>query len=158
MNPIISIIVPVYNAKKTLGRCIDGILSQTFKNFELLLINDGSTDRSGELCDEYAAKDQRIKVFHKENGGVISARNVGLDHTKGKWITFVDGDDYIYDNIFNLISLHDEDLLIFNYDINNNGTIQCGERVPEDNTYSIKTILNKYIYIELLRTPWSKFF
>lgn len=83
---------------------------------------------------------------------------MGLDHAKGQWITFVDSDDYIYENIFDIIYLHDEDLLIFNYDIDNNGTIQCGENVPENNTYSINTILNKYIYIELFRTPWSKFF
>lgn len=80
MNPIISIIVPVYNAEKTLNKCVDSILNQTFQDWELLLIDDGSTDRSGELCNEYAAKDQRIKVFHKKNGGVSSARNIGLDH------------------------------------------------------------------------------
>lgn len=82
MNPIISIIVPVYNAEKTLNKCVDSILNQTFQDWELLLIDDGSTDRSGELCNEYAAKDQRIKVFHKKNGGVSSARNIGLDHAK----------------------------------------------------------------------------
>lgn len=98
MNPSISIIVPVYNAEKTLNRCVDSILNQTFHDWELLLINDGSTDRSGELCDDYAAKDQRIKVFHKENGGVSSARNVGLDHAKGEWITFCDSDDFVYPN------------------------------------------------------------
>lgn len=98
MSPLISIIVPVYNAEKTLNRCVDSILSQTFNNFELLLINDGSTDRSGELCDEYAAKDKRVKVFHKKNGGVSSARNVGLDNAKGEWITFCDSDDFVYPN------------------------------------------------------------
>lgn len=98
MSPLISIIVPVYNAEKTLNRCVDSILSQTFLDWELLLINDGSTDQSGELCDEYAAKDQRIKVVHKKNGGVSSARNVGLDHAKGEWITFCDSDDFVYPN------------------------------------------------------------
>ncbi len=94
-NLSISIIVPVYNAEKTLHRCIDSILTQTFTDFELLLINDGSTDHSGEICDEYAARDSRIKVFHKENGGVSSARNVGLDNIKGEWVTFCDSDDYV---------------------------------------------------------------
>lgn len=159
MNPIISIIVPVYNAEKTLNRCVDSILSQTFQDWELLLIDDGSTDRSGELCDQYATKDQRIKVFHKKNGGVSSARNIGLDHAKGEWITFIDSDDYIYDNIFDLIPSHNEDILIFNYDINNNGTTRCGEGIPPCyNSYPIKNIINKYVYIDLLRTPWSKFF
>ena len=78
MNPQISVIVPVYNSESTLNRCVDSILSQNFKNFELLLIDDGSTDRSGEICDEYAKKDFRVKVTHKENGGVSSARNAGL--------------------------------------------------------------------------------
>lgn len=92
---LVSIIVPVYNAEKTLNRCNFCILSQTFDDWELLLIDDGSTDCSGELCNEYAAKDQRIKVFHKKNEGVSSARNIGLDNAKGKWITFVDADDYL---------------------------------------------------------------
>ena len=100
MNPSISIIVPVYNSEKTLNRCVDSILSQTFQDWELLLIDDGSTDRSGKLCDEYALKDQRIKVFHKKNGGVSSARNIGLDHAKGEWITFIDSDDEIPKNTF----------------------------------------------------------
>ena len=95
---LISIIVPVYNAEKTLNRCVDSILNQTIQDWELLLIDDGSTDRSGELCDKYAAKDQRIKVVHKKNGGVSSARNLGLDHAKGEWITFCDSDDFVYPN------------------------------------------------------------
>lgn len=81
--PKISVIVPVYNADKYLHRCIDSILSQTFTDFELLLIDDGSKDKSGAICDEYAEKDFRVKVFHKENGGVSSARNAGLDNMRG---------------------------------------------------------------------------
>lgn len=88
-NPKISVIVPVYNAEKYLHRCIDSILAQTFADFELLLIDDGSTDKSGEICDEYADKDARIRVFHKANGGVSSARNVGLDNALGEYICFV---------------------------------------------------------------------
>lgn len=99
-TPIISVIVPVYKAESYLHRCIDSILSQTFTDLEVLLIDDGSPDRSGEVCDEYAKKDQRIRVFHKENGGVSSARNTGLDHAKGEWITFVDSDDWISSNMY----------------------------------------------------------
>ena len=94
-TPKISVIVPVYNAEKYLRRCIDSILSQTFTDFELLLIDDGSKDSSGAICDEYAAKDNRVRVFHKENGGVSSARNLGLDNATGEWIAFVDSDDYV---------------------------------------------------------------
>lgn len=93
--PKISIIVPVNNTEQYLPRCIDSILSQTFTDFELLLIDDGSTDNSGMICDEYAAKDSRIRVFHKENGGVSSARNLGLDNAQGEWIAFVDSDDWV---------------------------------------------------------------
>lgn len=91
----ISVIVPVYNSGKTLVRCVDSILSQTFSDFELLLVDDGSTDFSGKMCDDYALKDNRVHVFHKRNGGVSSARNVGLDNANGKWIAFCDSDDYV---------------------------------------------------------------
>ena len=94
-NPKISVIIPVYNAELTLQRCVDSILAQTFTDFECLLIDDGSKDKSGEICDEYAIRDSRIKVFHKENGGVSSARNVGLDNATGEWIAFVDSDDWV---------------------------------------------------------------
>ncbi len=95
MRPLISIIVPVYNTEKYLDKCIQSVLAQTYTNWELLLIDDGSTDSSGAICDKYAAEDSRIRVFHKENGGVSSARNLGLDNAKGEWITFVDADDWV---------------------------------------------------------------
>lgn len=93
--PIVSVIVPVYNVEDCLSRCLDSILNQSNQNFELLLIDDGSTDSSGKICDEYAKKDDRIRVFHKENNGVSSARNVGLDKARGTWVAFVDSDDEI---------------------------------------------------------------
>lgn len=98
--PEISIIVPVYNAEKYLGHCIESILAQTFTDFELLLINDGSSDSSGLICDEYARKDQRVKVYHKKNGGVSTARNLGLEKSRGKYITFSDSDDFLFNTAF----------------------------------------------------------
>ena len=95
--PKFSVIVPVYNAEKYLHRCVDSILAQTFTDFELLLVNDGSTDSSGSICDEYAVKDNRVRVFHKKNGGASSARNLGLDNVKGEWDTFCDADDWVYE-------------------------------------------------------------
>ena len=96
MNEImISVIIPIYNTEKYLCQCIESVLNQSYPKFELLLINDGSKDRSGEICDEYAKKDNRIKVFHKENGGVSSARNLGLDNANGDYICFIDADDYV---------------------------------------------------------------
>lgn len=96
--PAVSFIVPIYNSEQHLDNCINSILNQSSKDFELLLINDGSTDTSNEICDEFAQKDNRIRVFHKENGGVSSARNLGLRNAKGKWVLFVDSDDEIKQN------------------------------------------------------------
>ena len=96
-NPKISVIIPVYNAAQYLEKCLDSVLAQTFTDFELLLIDDGSKDSSGEICDRYAESDSRIRVFHKPNGGVSSARNLGLDNAKGEWIAFCDSDDYVTD-------------------------------------------------------------
>ena len=94
-SPKISIIVPVYKVEQYLPKCIDSILSQTYQDWELLLIDDGSPDNSGKICDEYAQKDERIRVFHKENGGVSRARNLGLDNAEGDYVMFVDSDDWL---------------------------------------------------------------
>ena len=95
MQEKISIIVPVYNVENYLERCVESILKQTYTNFELLLINDGSTDQSGELCDQLVSKNGNIKVFHLKNAGVSNARNVGIQNSTGEWITFVDSDDFV---------------------------------------------------------------
>ena len=95
MNPKISIIVPIYIAEKTLHCCIDSILSQDYTDFELLLIDDGSKDASGKICDMYAENDERIRVIHKENSGVSDSRNMALDEAKGEYLQFLDSDDWI---------------------------------------------------------------
>nr|MBP7471733.1 glycosyltransferase [Prevotella sp.] len=94
--PALSIIIPVYNVEKYINRCIDSVLAQTFSDFELLLIDDGSTDKSAKVCDIYASTDTRIRVFHKNNEGVSSARNFGLDKAVGEYVMFVDGDDELF--------------------------------------------------------------
>lgn len=96
MAPQLSVIVPVYNVEKCLPLCIESVQKQTYKNWELILVDDGSQDNSGTICDEYAAKDSRIKVIHKANGGVNTARNRGLDEAEGEFITFIDADDEFY--------------------------------------------------------------
>ena len=111
-SPTISVIVPVYNAEKTLRRCVDSILAQTFEDFELILINDGSKDQSGDICDEYAAKDSRVKTIHKTNGGVSSARNAGLRIAQGEYIAFIDSDDYIDNDYLLGFKHYDADLII----------------------------------------------
>ncbi len=101
--PRISIIVPVYNTEKYINKCIDSIIGQTYKDWELILVDDGSPDHAGVICDEYALKDSRIKVIHKENGGVSSARNTGLNAACGKWIYFCDSDDFLFDNSLQIL-------------------------------------------------------
>ena len=108
---MISIIIPVYNSSETLSQCIESVLSQKYRDFEVLLIDDGSKDDSLSICHRYADKDKRVRVFEKENGGVSSARNVGLDKAEGEWITFVDSDDY-FDPLF-LEDLGKEDPHLF---------------------------------------------
>ena len=95
-NPLISIIIPVYNVEDYIRPCLDSILAQTYTNFEAILVDDGSKDGSGRICDEYAEKDSRFIVVHKENGGVSSARNKGLEIAKGEWVLFCDSDDTLY--------------------------------------------------------------
>ena len=101
--PLISVIVPVYKAEAFLKKCTDSILSQSHREIELLLIDDGSPDNSGALCDAIAAEDTRVRVFHKENGGVSSARNLGLAHATGDYIAFVDSDDWLEPDTFSLL-------------------------------------------------------
>ena len=100
MENLISVIVPVYNIEAYLRKCIDSILAQTYTNLEIILVDDGSTDNSGEICNEYAAKDARIRVIHKGNGGLSSARNTGIDIATGKYIGFVDSDDYLAPDMY----------------------------------------------------------
>lgn len=101
--PKISVIVPVYNVEKYLRQCIDSILAQTFADFELILVDDGSTDKCGAICDEYAKKDYRIKVIHQKNGGLSAARNAGLDIAAGNYVAFIDSDDLVRDRYLEVL-------------------------------------------------------
>ncbi len=114
-NPTISIICPIYNVENYLCRCIDSVLNQSFVDFELLLIDDGSQDNSGLICDRYATKDSRIKVFHKQNGGVSSARNLGLDNARGEWIVFLDADDWVSSDFLTFDTKSDADIIQKSY-------------------------------------------
>lgn len=111
--PKISVIIPVYKCECDLSRCIESVLAQTFTDWECVLVDDGSPDGSGIICDNYALKDARIKVIHKENGGASSARNIGLKHVEGERITFVDGDDEIMPDFLETAMLYDEDVVSF---------------------------------------------
>ncbi|HDT8050800.1 TPA: glycosyltransferase, partial [Enterococcus faecalis] len=112
--PKISIIVPVYNVEKYLEKCVRSILAQTFTDFELILVDDGSPDSSGAMCDQFAEQDQRVKVIHKENGGLSDARNAGIEIATGEYLGFVDSDDYIaddmYETLYNQIVTYEAEL------------------------------------------------
>lgn len=120
-SPTVSIIVPVYNVKEYLPRCLDSLISQTLKEIEIIAIDDGSTDGSSSVLDCYAQKDERVIVFHVENGGVSKARNIGLDKAKGKYVGFVDSDDYVdyqmYENLLNVAIETEADIVQCSFDI-----------------------------------------
>lgn len=119
MNKIVSIVVAVYNIDKFLPSCINSLIDQTYKDIEIILVDDGSTDNSASICDYYAQKDPRIKVIHKTNGGLSSARNAGIAIASGDFIMLVDGDDYLVINaaetLMNLIEKYNVDIIQFNY-------------------------------------------
>lgn len=125
MNPLISIIVPVYNLERYIRKSLDSILSQTYDNLEILVVDDGSTDASPAICDAYALKDSRVHVFHIENGGAACARNVALSHMTGEFTAFVDGDDYIAENYIEVLY---QGILSHGADI----SVCCWEDVGED--------------------------
>ncbi len=121
MTDLVSVIVPVYKVEKYLSKCADSIINQTYKNLEIILVDDGSPDNSGKMCDEYAKKDSRIKVIHKENGGLSSARNAGCKISTGKYVYFVDSDDFIHEKaIEDLLS----NLIKYNADISIGNSIK----------------------------------
>ena len=99
-NELLSVIVPIYNVEQYLRECVESILASDYKNLEIILVDDGSSDNCGQICEEYKQKDDRIKVVHKENGGLISARKAGIEVATGYYITFVDGDDKIYPDYY----------------------------------------------------------
>ena len=158
---MISVIIPIYNVEKYLSRCVDSVLSQTRSDIELILINDGSNDSSGLICDEYAEKDSRIRVFHKKNEGVSSARNLGLDNAIGNYVMFVDSDDYMH---FDMC-----EIMLSTLESNNADLVICGTEETggylwepvETRDYSISDINNNFVdllHTELLSPPWNKIF
>lgn len=141
---LISIIVPVYNVEEYLDRCVESLVNQTYTNLEIILVDDGSPDNSGKLCDEWALKDKRVKVIHKENGGVSSARNIGIDNANGEYIGFVDSDDYVDINFLStinaLINKEKKDVYVFNYFKVKDGNIVKNTMKCDNEKYSLEVI------------------
>lgn len=163
MDSLISIIVPVYNVEKYLEKCINSIINQTYKNLNIILINDGSTDNSGKICDEFKSKDSRIKVIHKENGGLSDARNAGLKIANGEYIGFVDSDDYIapdmFETLYNLTQKYDAEISIVSfYEIYNTKTIGVRDSRQLQQMNKIEAIKELLLDSKIQSYAWNKLF
>ena len=164
-NVTISVIMPVYNAEKHINKSIKSVLDQSYTDFELIIIDDGSTDSSGKLCDNYAVSDSRIKVIHQDNGGVSKARNTGMEVAKGKYILFLDADDEMDPNLMEdnmkLINKLNPDVLIFSFryilsDRSVDNRIKQEEPFFGDNKKFFKERLETVVENELMNAPWNK--
>lgn len=155
---MISVIVPVYNVEPYLRKCLDSIVNQTYRDLEILVIDDGSTDGSGKICDEYAEKDERVKVFHTKNRGLSCVRNLGLDEAKGEWIGFVDSDDWIEPDMYECLLSRAEET--------GADVVECGvfleyrnrrlENTKEDVLLTGTGAVNALLQGKLSNTVWSK--
>lgn len=169
---LVSIVVPVYNTEKYIERCIQSILRQTYKNFELILIDDGSSDDSGKICDRYSEQDERIKVIHNANEGVSSARNFGLNIACGEWVTFIDADDWIREDTLECLKnqTNKNDIICFSYsEIYPNKTVQRGKhsgefQINRDEIRKLELkIIDKNLKLDekyegmKITVPWGKF-
>lgn len=158
MGEIISVIIPVYNVEKYLFRCVDSVLSQTYSDLEIILVDDGSPDNCPAFCDSYAKHDRRIKVIHKENGGLSSARNAGLDICTGEWIFFIDSDDWLTDEnvLFDFIEKARNEQSDFVYglmnkaDNTNCSEVKANERFVDDDLFFLS---NPYMF-----SAWNKLY
>lgn len=166
MKELISIIVPIYNVEKYLPRCIESIQAQTYKNLEILLIDDGSPDSCPEICDDYAKKDKRIKVIHKANGGLSDARNAGIDAATGEYLGFVDSDDYIhpemYERLWKQVVQERADIALCNMERVYGAVakrFQAGEDLVKtySGTQAIKNILDKNLHV-ISVVAWGKLY
>ena len=162
MTLLISIIVPIYNAEKTIRRCIKSIQNQTFTDWELLLIDDGSTDQSADICDEYALEDKRIEAIHKENGGVSSARNEGIKHSKGDYILMLDSDDSLELNTCeSLMTMSEEkktDCIVFGFKQSSGSIWTARENKDYNSVLDFKKDFSYWLSTELLSSSVNKLY
>ena len=157
MSVKISVIVPVYNAASTLRKCVDSLLAQTLNDFEVLLVDDGSTDESSTICDEYAGKNSRVKAFHKANGGVSSARQFGIDHAQGEYTIHADTDDWVepemLEDLYKKAKETDADMVICDFYENT----YKGQRVVCQKPTSLQhDIVLKELFGHLMGSTWNK--
>lgn len=165
--PDVSVIVPVYNIKTLLPRCVASLQAQTWQDFEVWLVDDGSTDGSGELCDEYAVKDARIHALHKENGGQGSARDLGLDHARGEYICYVDSDDEVLpdllENALRTAREADADVVVYGYykqflDKDGSALRRSGPNLPAlSGVYTYEEFWQDFRKAKYESVPWVRF-
>lgn len=152
MTDLVSIVVPIYNMEKYLGTCVDSLIHQTYDNMEIILVNDGSKDMSGKICDEYAQQDSRIKVIHKENGGLSDARNKGMSIATGKYITFVDSDDFLHSRFVEILvglSIEkDADIVVGDFSVYQNDTMWKDKIIVEEDISKAQVLNEKHLYDE----------
>lgn len=161
----ISIIIPVYNVQEYLDRCLNSIINQTYKNIEILLIDDGSTDNSGKICDLYKDKDKRVSVIHKKNGGLSDARNVGIKNASGEYLSFVDSDDFVAENfiqeLHSIITAYSADIAICGYekgkkDFFSNRRVKKQKNIIFDSEEMLEQWHGKHKHIETM--AWNKLY
>lgn len=157
MSKKISVIVPVYNASTYIGRCIESVQAQTYKKWELILVDDGSKDDSLNICSEYASKDTRIHVIHQDNAGPGIARNTGIDMANGEYIVFIDSDDYIDRAYFDLLSKHDEDVVFIDVrNFDEDGRVLNEEYMSSNKRLSLDSILRSQMTGRISWGGWRK--
>lgn len=162
-NPLVTVIVPVYKVEPYLRRCLDSIVNQTYKNLEIILIDDGSPDNCGVICDEYAENDKRIKVIHKKNGGLSSARNVGLDIFKGEYVSFVDSDDVVsldmIEYLYDLLSDNNAEISVCLHEIVRDNHRWISFKNVNNQTVTPKECIKKLLYNDGVDTSaWAKLY
>ena len=169
MNDIkISVIMPVYNVEKYVGKAIESVLAQTFSDFELLIVDDGTKDKSGEICDVYASKDSRVHVIHKENGGAPSARNTAIDIARGTYVYFMDSDDWaepgMLADMYAMAEKNQAELVVCGYYIDTYyGDKHLSEKICVDdkiyeNAADFREVSYRYFDRNMLYTPWNKLY
>ena len=163
MDPLISVILPIYNVKLYLTKCMESLFAQTYKNLEIIMVDDGSTDGSDELCDTYKSKDDRICVFHKKNGGLSDARNYGIERATGEYITCIDPDDYVdkdyVDYLYHLITKYHTKMSICQHRVVfDNGKIEEKGNIG-DEVLSNKRCIERMLYHDVIDTSaWAKLY
>ena len=160
---LISVIIPVYNVEKYLNKCLDSVISQTYNNIEIILIDDGSPDKCGVICDEYSKKDKRIKVIHKNNEGVSIARNLGIEKAKGEYITFIDSDDYVEKNyietLYKMCKKNNSDMSICGtIDVNETGKIVSESKKINKNMTNVEALQELLEEKHFNNVVWAKLY